>query len=523
MSSRPTAGQASLEYVAALALLAALFVVAAPAVGAPDIPRLVVAQAPARDLPRRERRLLGSGRQGRRPRAVPDAVRHDRPRGFGHGVQHRGRAPLDADGHAAVRRQRRRRPHRAAGAAASPADARRRWRSGRSRSRPALRSARAPACSARAGWVFPDQATADAVPRARGGQQPQRVGRLPGRLGLLEGGRELRGRSASRDRRQGLRDRCSCSASRPPAEGALGAKIARGAWSRSTAGSRSTATCRVPVPPSVAGNGREEWLVEYTFGRDGPREIAFRRIDAVDHGDRSTETADAARPARSREPRGRAAAARHPAAVAAEHPPARRRRAAPDRHARHGRAHRLRGRRRLDRRVGPRARRSEVRRRRASSSSSTSGSSRRPRGRAAPSATASTARPKVWPHVAGDVPGPELDEVVVGVVDVRRARVRAGLELVLADVEAGRLQRRDRAVVVLLGDVQGEVDVDAAAAALQADLRAPEADPRAVAGHHPDRFAVRPAVDDRQARARRRRTPRTPRGRPLPTRVRSHR
>ena len=44
MSHRPTAGQASIEYVAALALLAALFVVAAPAVGAPDIPRLVVAK-----------------------------------------------------------------------------------------------------------------------------------------------------------------------------------------------------------------------------------------------------------------------------------------------------------------------------------------------------------------------------------------------------------------------------------------------------------------------------------------------
>ena len=44
MSDRPTAGQASLEYVAALALLAALFVVAAPAVGAPDVPRAIVAK-----------------------------------------------------------------------------------------------------------------------------------------------------------------------------------------------------------------------------------------------------------------------------------------------------------------------------------------------------------------------------------------------------------------------------------------------------------------------------------------------
>ena len=34
---------------------------------------------------------------------------------------------------------------------------------------------------------------------------------------------------------------------------------------------------------------------------------------------------------------------------------------------------------------------------------------------------------------------------------------------------------------------------------LEADLRTPEPDPRAVAGHHPDRLAVGPAVDDRQA------------------------
>ena len=58
---------------------------------------------------------------------------------------------------------------------------------------------------------------------------------------------------------------------------------------------------------------------------------------------------------------------------------------------------------------------------------------------------------------------------------------------------------RDGGVVVGLGDVHGEVDVDAAAAALEADLGLPEADPGAVAGHHPDRVAVGPAVDDRQA------------------------
>jgi hypothetical protein len=39
--SHPTAGQATLEYIAAVALLAALFLLAAPAVGAPDIARAV--------------------------------------------------------------------------------------------------------------------------------------------------------------------------------------------------------------------------------------------------------------------------------------------------------------------------------------------------------------------------------------------------------------------------------------------------------------------------------------------------
>jgi len=45
--------------------------------------------------------------------------------------------------------------------------------------------------------------------------------------------------------------------------------------------------------------------------------------------------------------------------------------------------------------------------------------------------------------------------------------------------------------------VQREVDVDAAAAAEHPDLRPPQPDPRAVAGHEPDRLARRPALDDR--------------------------
>jgi hypothetical protein len=70
---------------------------------------------------------------------------------------------------------------------------------------------------------------------------------------------------------------------------------------------------------------------------------------------------------------------------------------------------------------------------------------------------------------------------------------------VLADVLALGAQVLDGAVVALLGDVHGEVHVDAAAPARQSDLRAPQADPRAVAGHDPDRLALGPALDHRQA------------------------
>jgi hypothetical protein len=57
----------------------------------------------------------------------------------------------------------------------------------------------------------------------------------------------------------------------------------------------------------------------------------------------------------------------------------------------------------------------------------------------------------------------------------------------------------DGAVVVGLGEVQPDVDVDAAAAAGDAELRLPKADSRSLAGQDPDRFTMRPALDHRQA------------------------
>src|SRR4051812_25342097 len=108
-----------------------------------------------------------------------------------------------------------------------------------------------------------------------------------------------------------------------------------------------------------------------------------------------------------------------------------------------------------------------------------------------------TAMPTSLAEVPGHVPRPQLDQVAVRVVDVARAaRAR---ELRPAHVEPLGPQALHRRRVVGVLDAHGEVDVDAAAAAEQPDLRLPQPDASAVAGHDPVRIPVGPAVDDREA------------------------
>ena len=190
VSSRPTAGQASLEYVAALALIAALFVVAAPAVGAPDIPRLVVAKLRlgiclvANDV------CSDAGGEGGGAGSVPDAVGPQGPRGVGHRV------------HASRSATAGRSPSRRSRTAASPSSAPRAasggltgWRRRRSRLLgPVAFDARCSAArrarvQAARGWQFPDQATAERFLEHALAQRHQRVRRLPGGVELGRGRR----------------------------------------------------------------------------------------------------------------------------------------------------------------------------------------------------------------------------------------------------------------------------------------------------------------------------------------------
>ena len=45
----------------------------------------------------------------------------------------------------------------------------------------------------------------------------------------------------------------------------------------------------LPLLPST-GPGRDDWVMEYTFGHGGPRELVFRHGDMTDGGNRLTET-----------------------------------------------------------------------------------------------------------------------------------------------------------------------------------------------------------------------------------------
>src|SRR5829696_4618191 len=100
-------------------------------------------------------------------------------------------------------------------------------------------------------------------------------------------------------------------------------------------------------------------------------------------------------------------------------------------------------------------------------------------------------------QVLGDVPRPQLHDVAVRIPDVRRPSVRIA-EAHHLDVLAASADQLDRRVEVRVGDLHREVHVHAAAASSETDLRTPESDPRALAGHNPDRLAVVRSIHDRQ-------------------------
>ena len=159
----------------------------------------------------------------------------------------------------------------------------------RSSSTSAPRAAARRRIQAARGWGFPDQATADRF-LEHSLRNAFDEGRWPAAWHSVEKGDEVAAMVGAAGRAEGYRDRGDLLGFAGSWQDADGARRTRDGvitlYSRSALDGPEAS---VPLLPS-RGRGRDEWMVEYTFGRDGPREIAFRRAWPEAHGDRVAET-----------------------------------------------------------------------------------------------------------------------------------------------------------------------------------------------------------------------------------------
>jgi hypothetical protein len=278
---RPTAGQATTEYVAAIALVAAVLALAAPAVGAPDIVgklrhALCVAGGDICDA-------RGAARAGLGPCPLrSDTTGHEATAtAFSIELGHQLTLTVtpNSDGTVTVVR-----------AATGIAGASTGSGVDLSLGPVAFEAGGSVGLTARVvgarAWVFPSQAAADAF-LEHALVNSVRWKRFPPAWHSVEGSDEVRAALGLSAGSAGHKERGELVGVAASGQGALGARIAPGrvvtVYGRATTDGPELS---LPLTPS-AGAGRHEWLAEVTLGPEGPREVAFRRADG---GDRVTET-----------------------------------------------------------------------------------------------------------------------------------------------------------------------------------------------------------------------------------------
>ncbi|RKQ91960.1 hypothetical protein C8N24_1799 [Solirubrobacter pauli] len=286
MHTRPTAGQATTEYVAAIALIAVVLALAAPAVGAPSIGRAVVAQL--------ERALCVVGldicdaQMAAAAGLAPCPLRTDvtghevSATAFSIEVGHRWTLTVtpNSDGTVSVMRTASGMGGVSAGfggdVSLGPVAV---DLGGQAGARARIQGAY--------GWTFPDQAAADEF--LDSALKELRTDRWPQAWVSVEGSGEV---SAMVGAALGgpVKERLDLVGLTGSGHGAIGARLVHD-------GNVVTVYGRVasdgpelsrPLLPSI-GRGREEWLAEYTFGPDGPRELAFRHVVPGDRDSVQTE------------------------------------------------------------------------------------------------------------------------------------------------------------------------------------------------------------------------------------------
>jgi hypothetical protein len=287
--SHPTAGQATLEYIAAVALLAALLGVAAPAVGAPDVGRAVVG-AVKHGICVAGGDVCTNG-DARREGLAPCPLRSDTSGAEGSvtafSVEVGGKWTLTvtprSDGSVTVVRT-------AGGSAGVAGGVGPEFSLGPVEGSAGVNAAARIRVQDARGWTFPDQATArrflaHAVRNGLDGQ------RWPWSWQSSEKAEELAGFGGVSAGGSGYRDRLDAIGVAVSLQSAIGARETRdGLHTIYTRIALDGPEISVPFRASPYGRGHDEWVAEYTSGSDGPREIAFRQATAGDAGRTVTET-----------------------------------------------------------------------------------------------------------------------------------------------------------------------------------------------------------------------------------------
>lgn len=287
-TKRPTAGQATTEYIAATALIAVILVLAAPAVGAPSLARAVVEQM--------ERALCIAGldicdaRMARDAGLAPCPMKTDLT---GHEgavivrfIEIGGRNTItvtpNSDGTVSVVRA-------VSASAGLTAGEPFKFSAG-----PlafdfnASATARTRVQGAR-GWEFPDQATADRF-LEHALRDSFSTDDWPPAWQSAEDARELTGTLAGSLGVEGFSERADLFSVAMSGSAALGFKKARdGVVTVYGRAAFDLPDGAVPILPSK-GFGRAEAVVEVSFARGEPREVTVRTAQVTDMGDRITET-----------------------------------------------------------------------------------------------------------------------------------------------------------------------------------------------------------------------------------------
>jgi len=287
---KPTAGQATTEYIAAIALIAVLLVLAAPAVGAPSVGKAV--------LERMRLALCIAGADICNAQMAADAGLAPCPlrsettgheataTAFSIELGHRLTLTVvpNSDGTVTV--------VRAAGGIAG-VSAGYGWEVAAGPVQ--LDAGGTIALTARVqgavAWQFPDKAAAD-VFLEHAAINSARWSTFKPAWHAVEGSDEAATAVGIAAGGEGHKERFDLIGGAASGQGAVGARLTFDSPRLVTVYGRVSTDgpeLQLPLAPSK-GLGKQEWLAEITLGPDGPREIAFRRASASDMGGQITET-----------------------------------------------------------------------------------------------------------------------------------------------------------------------------------------------------------------------------------------